>query len=73
METITLTIDKSVIDAAQRVADEQQVTREAVLNEWLTRHVLGEERVQNYRQLMDRLKHVNSGGKFTREEMNERR
>ena len=73
METITLAVDKTVLEEAQRVAEMQKVTREVVLNEWLTRHVSGEERVRSYRKLMESLKHVNSGGKFTREEMNERR
>jgi predicted transcriptional regulator len=71
METITLTVDKSVLDEAERLAQEQQVTREAVLNEWLQRS-LGAERVRKYDELMDRLKYVNAGRKFTREEMNER-
>ena len=73
METITLAVDKTVLEEAQRVAEMQKVTREVVLNDWLTRHVSGEERVRSYRKLMESLKHVNSGGKFTREEMNERR
>jgi predicted transcriptional regulator len=72
METITLTVDKSLLEEAQKVAEEQQVTREAVLNEWLHRS-LGAERVRKYDQLMERLKYVNAGRKFTREEMNERR
>ncbi len=71
METITLTVDKSVLDEAERLAQEQQVTREAVLNEWLHRS-LGAERVRKYDELMERLKYVNAGRKFTREEMNER-
>lgn len=71
METITLTVDKSVLDEAERLAQEQQVTREVVLNEWLHRS-LGAERVRKYDELMDRLKYVNAGRKFTREEMNER-
>jgi hypothetical protein len=73
METITLAVHKSVLEQAQRVAEEQQVTREAVLTEWLENRALGAERVRKYDELMGRLKHVNSGGKFTREEMNERR
>jgi len=73
METITLTVDKSVLEQAQRVAEEQHSTRDAVLSDWLNSRALGDERVRRYDQLMDRLKHVNSGGKFTREEMNERR
>ncbi len=71
MKTITLTGDKSVLDIARRVAEEQQVSRDVVLNEWLDRF-LAAQRVKNYDQLMDHLKCVIAGREFTREEMNER-
>lgn len=73
METITLTVDKSVLEEAQRVAEEQQITRDAVLNEWLSHRAVGVERVRRYDALMEKLKYVKTGGPFTREEMNERR
>ncbi len=73
METISLTVDKSVLDVAQRKAEEHHTTRDAVLNDWLARLALGTERVKKFDGMMARMKHVNSGGKFTREEMNERR
>jgi hypothetical protein len=46
METITLSVEKSLLDEAQRVAEAQQTTRDAVLNEWLARLALGAERVE---------------------------
>jgi hypothetical protein len=71
METITLTVDRSVLETAQRVAEEQHTTREAVLCEWLHRSA-GVERVRRYDALMDRLEYVKAGGPYTRDEMNER-
>lgn len=72
MATMTLTVHNSVLEQAERVAEEQHVTRDAVLNDWLEDRALGAQRVRKYDQLMDRLKHVNSSGPYTRDEMNDR-
>jgi hypothetical protein len=42
------------------------------LIEWLEGYVSRAGDVQLYRSVMKRLEHVNAGGKFTRDEMNER-
>ena len=73
METFTLTVDKSLLEDARKVAEASQTTLDAALREWLVEYTAGLERVRKYDALMDRLKHVNAGRKFTREEMNERR
>jgi hypothetical protein len=71
METITLTVHKSVIETAQRVAEKQQTTRDALLNEWLSRFA-GIERGRRFDDVMEKLKYVKTGGPYTRDEMNER-
>ena len=72
METITLTVEKSVLEAAYRAAEAQHTTRDEVLNEWLTRLALGTERVKKYDELMERMSYVKAAGPYTRDEMNER-
>jgi 3-phosphoglycerate kinase len=71
METITLTADRSALETAQRVAEEQHTTRDAVLSEWLHRSA-GAERVRRFDDVMEKLKYVKTGGPYTRDEMNER-
>ena len=73
MERFTLTVDKSLLEDAKKVAEASQTTLDAALLEWLVEYTAGLERVRKYDALMERLKHVNAGRKFTREEMNERR
>jgi hypothetical protein len=42
------------------------------LRKWLEGYVRRKRNVWKYRALMKRFKHINSGGPFTRDEMNER-
>lgn len=72
METITLTVDKSLLEDAKKVAEATHTTLDAALREWLIEYTAGLERVRKHDALMARLQHVNAGRKFTREEMNER-
>lgn len=73
--TITLTLDEDLVRQARQLAAARDTTLEALLQSWLEAYVAeaGEERVAAYRELMERLSHVDAGRRFSRDEMNERR
>jgi hypothetical protein len=72
MRNITLSADDKKIELAREVAREENRTLNDAFREWLDWY--GSRRVtrQQIEALYERLKYVNAGRKFTREEMNER-
>jgi len=73
LKNITLSADDAAIERVREVARSRNTTLNELFRDWL--EIVGgqEARAEAYRALMDRLRHVNAGRKFTREEMNERR
>ena len=69
METITLTVDKSLLEDAKKVAAAAHTTLDAALQDWLVEYTAGLEPVRKYDELMARLSYVKSGGPYTRDEM----
>jgi hypothetical protein len=72
-QNITFNADKSDIELAREEAQSQNTTLHELFRDWLKGIAGRKRRAQEYRVLMDELRHVNAGRKFTREEMNERR
>ena len=75
MKNITLTADESLIERARAVARAQHTTLNVAFREWLAGYAAKDqpdEVVREYRELMERLRHVKSAGPYTRDEMNER-
>ncbi|HEY1646078.1 MAG TPA: hypothetical protein VGF75_07005 [Candidatus Saccharimonadales bacterium] len=73
MKNITLSAPEEQIEKARRQATDRGTTLNSEFRSWLnSQTVTGEQRSSDYKQLMKRLSYVNSGRKFTREEMNER-
>src|ERR1700675_1009590 len=72
-QNITFNADKSDIELAREEAQSQNTTLHELFRDWLRGLAGRKRRAQEYRALMDELRHVNAGRKFTREEMNERR
>ncbi|MGH9573900.1 MAG: hypothetical protein ACRD40_10260 [Candidatus Acidiferrales bacterium] len=72
MKNITLSADEGLIEQARLVAKSQHKTLNAAFREWLEQFTRGAGNTQEFDSLMRRLEHVNSGGRFTRDEMNER-
>jgi len=72
MKNITLSADESLIEKARAVARSQRKTLNAAFREWLEQFTAASGRGAEYDSLMRRLRHVNAGRKFTRDEMNER-
>jgi hypothetical protein len=72
MKNITLSADESLIEQARLVARSQHKTLNAAFREWLADYTRRSGNVQEFDALMKRLRHIRSGGPYTRDEMNER-
>jgi len=72
VKNITLSADADLIDKARQVAKAEHKTLNAVFREWLESYASRRGDVEAYRALMERLKHIDAGRKFTRDEMNDR-
>jgi hypothetical protein len=72
-QNITFNADKADIEMAREEAQAQNTTLHELFRDWLKGIAGRKRRAQEYLALMDQLRHVDAGRKFTREEMNERR
>ena len=72
VHNITLTADRDLIERARLVARDRGGTLNLAFRQWLAEYTAGSGDAQAYDSLMQRLSHVNSGRRFTRDEMNER-
>ena len=72
MKNITLSAAEDLIERARLRAGEQKTTLNAAFRQWLERYAGGPATAEEYRLLMKRLRNVDAGRKFTREEMNSR-
>lgn len=72
MKNITFSADEKLIEKARQKAAKEKTTLNKRFREWLSHYTKQEKRGSNYEKLMKELEHINSGGKFTRDEMNER-
>lgn len=72
VKNITFSADEALIERAREVARSEHKTLNVAFREWLAGYAARRGNVQQYRALMDRLKHINSEGPYTRDEMNER-
>ena len=72
MKNITLSADEELIEQARLVARSQHKTLNAAFREWLRTFTAQSGDEQEVDALMRRLRHVDAGGHFSRDEMNER-
>jgi hypothetical protein len=72
MKNITLSADEQLLEQARLLAKSQHKTLNAMFREWLEQYAAQSGGAQEYDALMKRLKHVQAGRRFNREEMNER-
>lgn len=72
MKNVTLSADEDLIDQARAVAKAQRKTLNDAFRDWLQEFVLQSGNAEEYLSLMKRLRHINSNGPYTRDEMNER-
>jgi hypothetical protein len=72
MKNITLSADEQLIEQARLLAKSQHKTLNALFREWLEQFAAQNGGTQEFDALMKRLKHVQAGRRFSRDEMNER-
>jgi hypothetical protein len=72
MKNITLSADEQLIEQARLLAKSQHKTLNAMFREWLEQFTTRSGGTQEFDALMKRLKHVQAGRRFSRDEMNER-
>jgi hypothetical protein len=73
LKNITFSASPDSIDRARRRATLEHTTLNDKFREWLDTYALRKPTLDEFQSLMDSLKHVDAGRKFTREEMNERK
>jgi hypothetical protein len=72
MKNVTLSAEEALIERARLVARSKHTTLNAAFREWLRQYAGADSANERYQALMSELKHVDSGRKFSRTEMNER-
>jgi hypothetical protein len=73
MKNITFSADDALIEQARRQAMLENTTLNELFRTWLERYVAQPAAAESYAALMAEMAHVRAGGRFSREEMNERR
>jgi len=72
MKNVTLSADEDLIEQASLVARSRHKTLNAEFREWLLQYTSQAGAAQELDSLMKRLRHVQAGRHFSRDEMNER-
>lgn len=72
MKTITLTAEEEVILQARASAKSRKTTLNQLFRDWLATLAGQAERERQLADLPSRLSYLQTGGPFTREQMNER-
>jgi hypothetical protein len=74
MKNITFSADEEKIERAREIARSRHTTLNEEFRDWLDVYGNGgsPSKAEEFRALMKRLRYVDAGRKFTREEMNER-
>ena len=72
MKNVTLSADEDLIEQARLVARTQRRTLNAAFREWLLQFTAQAGSGQEVDALMRRFRHVGTGRRFSRDEMNER-
>ena len=72
VKNITLSADEQLIEQARLLAKSRHKTLNDMFREWLQDLTVQNGGTQEYDALMKRLKHVQAGRRFSRDEMNER-
>ena len=72
MKNITLSANEELIEQARLAAKLRRTTLNVAFREWLVEFTAVRGDTAAFDNLMKRLKHVRAGGRFSRDEMNER-
>lgn len=72
MKNVTLSAEESAIERARVVAQSRHTTLNAAFREWLRQYAGANSAEKRYETLMAEFQSIDSGRKFSRDEMNER-
>lgn len=72
LRNVTFSAEERLLAAARRKASREQRSLNEVFREWLRHYVERDDAADRFDRIMNRLRYVRSGKKFTRAEMNER-
>ena len=72
MKNVTLSAEDRVLERARELARRRSTTLNQMFRDWLAELTAERARKDRFEQLMRRLAHARSGGRFTRDEMNAR-
>ena len=72
MKNVTLSADEDLIEQARLIARSQNKTLNSVFRDWLRQFTAQAGAGQEFDSLMERLRHVRPGRRFSRDELNER-
>jgi hypothetical protein len=72
MKNITLSADERLIELAREEARLRKTTLNALFRQWLEEISRSDERRKKAEDVVQRMSRYNSGGPFTRDQMNER-
>lgn len=72
MKNITLSADPEAIELARQEARSRKTTLNALFREWLDGLAARDERRERIQELFAKMDDFDSGGPFTRDEMNQR-
>lgn len=72
IRNITLSAEEVIINQARQKAGQEKTSLNKLFRDWISRYANRDNVNRSYNSLMESLSSVDSGGKLTREEMNER-
>lgn len=72
MKNITLSADEDLIERGRAIARERRTTMNGLFREWLSQLTASTGETREFDALMRRLRYVNAGRHYSRDEMNER-
>ena len=72
IRNITLSADEVLIESARKRAEQENTSLNKLFREWVAKYANRDNIGVEYDNLMESLKNVSAGKRFTREEMNER-
>jgi hypothetical protein len=72
LRNVTFSAEERLLEAARRKAALERRSLNEVFREWLGRYVEKDDVAERFDHLMNRLRYVRSGRRFTRAQMNER-
>ncbi len=73
IKNITFSANKVLIQQARWQAASEKTTLNKLFRDWLTRYIIQPDVPDQFEALMERRSHIQAGGHFNREEMNDRR